>query len=209
MPGEADEANRIAGSEQLMFPNSIAISPHGVVYVSDSLAGEVWAADGFDGTLERWLSDPLVEGTGATLGPEVPIGANGLVWQDDVLYVANTEQASIVRVPVGGDGSAGAAVLWTTDERLAGIDGLSAGPDGVIYAVVNEPNTVYRVSWSTSLTLLADEDDGIDRPSDLDFGKGPYERSAYVVNFSIGELFGETGGAGPSVMRIDHAAPMP
>lgn len=198
---------RLAGSEQLAFPNSIAIAGDGTVYVSDSLLGQLWRADDAASPLERWLDHPWLHGNGTVLGPQFPIGANGIVVQDGVLYVANTEEGSVLRIPVAADGSAGELTVWTTDPRLFGIDGLTAGPDGVIYASLNQTSEVYRIAWDTSLTRLAGEEDGIDFTSDLDFGTGPYERSVFVVNFSIGELFGRTGGAGPGVVRIDHAAP--
>ncbi|MEZ5262903.1 MAG: hypothetical protein R2755_14295 [Acidimicrobiales bacterium] len=205
LPGGTPE--RIAGSERLAFPNAIAIADDGTVFVSESFAGQVWRADGWAGELELWSDHPWLRGNGALLGPALPVGANGIVAQDGVLYVANTEEGSILRFAIGADGPAGPPTVWSTSARLVGIDGMTVGPDGVIYASLNQTSEVVRISWDTSVTVLATAADGIDFTSDLDFGSGDLERSVYAVNFSIGELFGKTGGAGPGVVRIDHAAP--
>ena len=205
MPGGQPE--RIRGSAGLEFANFIAIAADGSVFVSESFRGQLWRADDWSGELELWSDHPWLKGDGALLGPALPVGANGVAVQDGVVYVANTEEGSILRLPIEADGSAGTPTVWTTDPRLVGIDGITIGPDGVIYAALLGSSQVARIGWDTRITPLASATDGIDYNSDLAFGVGPYERSVYTVNFSVGELFGQTGGAGPAIVRIDGAAP--
>lgn len=200
-----DEPRRIPGTEAIAFPNAITTGPDGAIYITSSFSGAVWRAAGPAGPAELWLQDESLEGTGAFLGPEVPVGANGIAVQGRAVYVAVTERAQVVRVAIDADGGPGEVRVLVASDELAGVDGLAAGPDGAIYAAVIATNSVVRVGIDGAIDVLATAGDGLDTPSSLAFGHGAQRGSLFVVNFAIGELLGVPPGAGPGVVRLDGA----
>ncbi len=128
----------IAGASGYTGPGSVAVDSRGGVWLTDSAQGAIWklAADGR--SLTRWSNDPLLAGGAVVCGPaqSVRTGANGIVVDlaGSAVFVANTDRATVVRVPIAADGSAlPAAVLTPRDcPRLAGAWGLSAGPAGTL-----------------------------------------------------------------------------
>src|SRR6266702_5053968 len=87
------------------FPNAIAQDRHRNLYVSDSLTGQIArvAPDGSSNVV--WIDSALLR----TNNPDQPVGANGLAFDRDhrFLYVANTGDHRILRIPVGGTAAPG------------------------------------------------------------------------------------------------------
>src|SRR5712691_8774613 len=86
----------VAGSAGL---NVLTFDDDGNVYVSDSFQGIIWKTDHTGGAGTVWASSPLLTTSG------VPgFGANGLAFNKNrtALFVANTGNDTIVRIPVSG-----------------------------------------------------------------------------------------------------------
>jgi hypothetical protein len=96
--------------------------------VTDSIAGAVWRIPQ-GGTAELWIQSPLLQGTGV-FGTGFPIGANGIAYHRGSVIVANSEQATLVRIPVRPGGDAGVASVMAGDPTLFGADGLALGANG-------------------------------------------------------------------------------
>src|SRR5207247_452140 len=75
-----------------------------------SFRGVVWKTGPNGGMGTPWVDDPLLRTTGIP-----PFGANGLRFdkQQSNLFVANTGDDTIVRVPVLSDGTAGVPAVFT------------------------------------------------------------------------------------------------
>jgi sugar lactone lactonase YvrE len=79
-------------------PNALAFDlPAGNVYISDSFQGIIWRTGAGGGAAVPWVTSPLLATTGVP-----PFGANGMAFNkaQSILFVANTGNDTIVRIPV-------------------------------------------------------------------------------------------------------------
>ena len=113
-------------------------------------------------TNTKWLSDPLLKGDRNFCPPaQLPInvGANGIAFDKNgtSLIVLNTDRASIIRVPIIKDGSAGKPELFVGSDckNLNGADGVVVDKDdGSIIVTVNKLNKLVKVSMDKKITVL-------------------------------------------------------
>jgi sugar lactone lactonase YvrE len=196
-------AKQLDGTGAITFPNSLAFDKRGNLYVTDSVAGAIWRIPR-RGDLEMWLQDDLLEGEGLLPGIPVPIGANGIAYRQGNLYVANTELAHILRIPIQKDGSAGTPEIVAAGMELYPLDGIALDVHGNIYALVIAQSKLVRVTPDGTITTLATADDGLDFPASASFGTGKGQRkSLFVTNYAIGP----PGGPGPGVLKVDVGIP--
>ena len=197
---EDGTAERLPGTEQAAFANAVVVAG-GVVYFTESIGGAVWRQSG-DDPAEPWVEDELLAGNGTFVGPEAPLGANGLAVgpEDDVLYVGNTEAGRVLEIPILEDGSPGELTVRAEAPDLVGVDGLAVDAAGELFGVIINGPALVHIAADGAVTELAGIEEGLDAPSGL--AVGPDGRTLYVVNFSIGEAFGFPGTAGPGVVRV-------
>lgn len=199
---EAGTVQRVPGSEQVALPNGIAFAADGTAYISDSIAGAVWAVPPH-GSAEEWLQHELLLGNG-DLGFGFPVGANGIALDEagSTVYVAVMEQGTIVTIPIGADGAAGEPEILAT---LGSADA-PARPDGIVFDAagnlyIAQPlvNMVYRMAPNGVIATVAMASDGLDGPAsvavDDDAGL------LYVSNFSVALV--PPGGAGPGILMFE------
>lgn len=198
-------SQRLPGSGAIAFANDVTFGDRGTLYVADS-TGNIWRIPN-GGATELWLAHDLLEGNGSA-GFGFPVGANGIAYRHRTVYVTNTEQGSIVAVPVRSDGSAGTPTIVAQSAALGGADGVELDVLGNLYVNVIARSEIVRVAPDgSSIDTVADGDDGFDFPSTSAFGTGGGERTTlYTVNFSIGPLFGGTRTWGPALLAIDTGA---
>ncbi len=119
----------------------------GFLYVSDSLDpdGSVFRYDLATGRGGRWTTEPLCFANGMAMAPD----RSGL-------YVVESMKARLSFVPIGADGSAGAARVVT--------EGLETVPDGVLVMANGdilisnyEPSRIWRWSERAGLELLIED----------------------------------------------------
>jgi sugar lactone lactonase YvrE len=136
-----------------VFPNAVALDPRGNVYVSDSVAGTITRMRQDGSNRVVWSSDPLLSTTGFP-----PFGANGVAF--DLLglnlYVANTGDSRVLRIPVLPNGNAGAVQIFAdgatintrqhTTEALHGADGVALDLLGNVYVAANQANEIQVLS---------------------------------------------------------------
>ena len=104
-------------------PNAICFDAAGNVYISDSFQGIIWKTDKNGNGLTQWVpTNPLLT---PAKGLNPPFGANGIEFNNErnAMFVANTANRALIKIPVNGDGSAGAPALFIT--------GINA-PDGIV-----------------------------------------------------------------------------
>lgn len=198
---------RLDGTEAMVMPNAIAFGNDDidgdVMYITDSATGEVWRSEwrGFEGWLpaERWVADPLLQGTGDLPFP-FPVGANGVAVHDRVVYVGVTEQHHIVGIPIEQDGSAGEPFVHLELPGVA-IDGIAITDDGDFVVADPPANTVWLIGEDGVPTVLADADDGISGPTSVYVDAGLDRQPVYVANMAQA-VIGELAPHGPSIMAI-------
>ena len=177
-------AERLPGTDAMLFPNDLTLDKQGNVYATDTSSGTVWRVPR-DGSAELWSGDPLLAGDGS-FGFGFPIGANGIAFRNGEVIVANTERGRLVRIPVEPDGSAGEATVLADSTALLGADGIALDVHGDVYVASSIFYTVVRVGSDGLVEILATADDGLNQPSTLAFGTGKGERQTlFVANFSI------------------------
>jgi sugar lactone lactonase YvrE len=196
-------SERLAGSESILFANGLAFDQRGNLYVSDSILGVVWRIPR-GGAAEIWAQDPLLAGNGS-FGFGFPIGANGVAYRNGEVFVANTEGAKIVRIPVRPDGAAGTPKVVAQGPALFGADGLALDVHGNLFVANSGQSTLLRVTATGAITTLATAVDGLDSPSSLAFGTGRGDRQAlFFVNFA---LFAPPASAHPALLRFEVGVP--
>ncbi|WP_436499861.1 SMP-30/gluconolactonase/LRE family protein [Actinokineospora sp. HUAS TT18] len=206
---EADGTKtRIAGlpAYPAAFPNGITTDQAGNIYVGDSQGGIIWRVAPNGGVAEQWASGPLLEGdpNGGIEG--AVYGANGPVVRQGAMYVANTEQGSIVRIPINRNGSAGTQSVYAQHQELLGADGVAFDQHGSAYVTTSVMNnSIVRVLAGTGqVDVVVDEADGLNYPASLSFGEGPLpEDTLYLAN--TGTTPGLT--SPPAVLAVDINVP--
>jgi sugar lactone lactonase YvrE len=173
-------------------PNALARDSHGALFVSDSFTGEIRkvAPNGSSNTL--WAQSDLLKPHG-----NPPFGANGLAFDRTgrYLYVANTADDRILRIPVKPDGSAGPVALFAdgatidtaqkTTHALDGADGIAFDVQGNLYVCANQANEIQVLSPSGVLTTryAGTGANALDFPASLVF-RG---RSLFITNLSLAD----------------------
>jgi sugar lactone lactonase YvrE len=186
------------------FPNDLVFDKAGNLFVTDSYLGEIWKVSP-SGEVEAWLLDRLLD-------PLFAYGANGIEFDRGDLFVANTDQGSIVRIRMGRKGGPPHAELFVQSPVLVGADGISFDRHHNLYATVDYQNLLVAIdsqgqiqSMQTIQTLAA-AGAGLDFPADTAFGQSHGQRTF---------LFWTNGGYNfnkPSVQKVnvgDPGEPLP
>ena len=180
-------ANIVASFPAGTGPNDLTFDADGNIYVSDSFQGKIWRIPPGGGTPQEWAADPLLATTGFP-----GFGANGLAFNHDqsALFVANTGDDTIVRIPRNADGSAGQAEVFVNSPN--GPDGLIMDDEDNLWIPTNQENEILVVDSTGKAIATLGDFDGINRdgtvngllfPSDLAFSANG--RSLYVANFAL------------------------
>src|SRR5688572_14885888 len=162
-----------ATHEQMLFPSGMRWHGSGDMFVTDSATATVFRVTP-EGVASVWISDALLAGDKTFCGNDealFDIGANGIAVTDDAVYVAVSDQASILEIPIAEDGSAGsiAVVVGPDCEGLGGIDDMERGEDGTYWVALNHQNRIGRVDPDGTITVLTD-DPALDFPATVRFG---------------------------------------
>ncbi len=135
--GSASVFTDIGGSAGL---NALTFDRAGNVYISDSFGGTIWKTDPTGGVAVPWVTAPLL----ATAGVP-PFGANGIAFNNSgtALFVANTGNDTVVRVPVKNDGSADAPKVFVNS--INGADGLIIDEEDNLWVCANQADEIVVV----------------------------------------------------------------
>src|SRR5262245_28379493 len=118
--------------------NALTFDRAGNVYISDSGRGTIWRTGPTGGTATNWLTSDLLKPSGFP-----PFGANGLDFnkKETALFVANTANDTIVKIPVTGD-----PLVADTPEVLTnsvnGADGLFLDQHDNIWVCANQSDEI-------------------------------------------------------------------
>jgi sugar lactone lactonase YvrE len=173
--------------------NALTFDSAGNTYISDSFQGIIWKKTGTGcGAATAWVTNPLLATTGVP-----PFGANGLQFNkaENALFVANTGNDQIIKIPVTG-GSPGTPVVFVNS--INGADGLIIDKDDNIWVAANQADEIVVVDpTGKAIAKLGDFDgitkDGVGRgllfPASPVFSRD--KQSLYVTNLALDiRLFG-------------------
>ncbi|TMA25154.1 MAG: gluconolaconase [Deltaproteobacteria bacterium] len=135
--------------------NDITFDKEDNVYVSDSFQGIVWKTGQQGGMASSWVADKLLTTTGYP-----PFGANGLRFnkKEDALFVANTGDDTIIKIPVTA-GSPGKAQVFT--ESINGADGVIVDEDDNLWVAANQADEIVVVDPTGKAISKLGDFDGI------------------------------------------------
>jgi sugar lactone lactonase YvrE len=171
--------------------NGITFDAAGNVYLSDSSQGIIWRTSAHGGAATPWVTSPLLATTGVP-----PFGANGLGFNHarNALFVANTGNDTVVRIPVSSAGVAGTPAVFVNS--INGADGLLVDRDDNLWVVANQADEIVIVDPTGRVIAKLGDFDGLGRdgaPRGLLFPASlvRFGDSIYVTNLALDlRLFG-------------------
>ncbi len=158
-------------------PNGLAFDQDGNLYVTESFLGTIWKVLPGGGATP-WLQSDLLR------PPEGGVfGANGIAYRKRALYVDNTDQGTVVKVPLRSDGSPGEPEVIATG--LNGPDGMTFDAFGNLYTVAAYGAQLVRIPRNREPEIVIDlAAAGVRYPTSVDFGKPVRQmNTAYIANF--------------------------
>ena len=137
-------------------PNALAFDEAGNVYISDSFAGTIWRTGPTGGAAAPWISHPLLATSGVP-----PFGANGLAFNNafSALFVANTGNDTIVKIPVAG-GTPGTPEVFVNS--INGADGLLIDAADNFWVAANQSDEIVVLNSSGKVIAKLGDFGGID-----------------------------------------------
>ena len=154
-------ATQIASLPQASVPHGMALDQWDRdLYVADSSLGVVWRIPTTGGAPTVWASGPALQKVSL-------FGANGVAVHDGAVWVSNTDQGTILEIPIRGDGTAGP--IRTVASGFAGDIGAFTvvGRDDTIVATLTRSNQVVLIRPGEQPRVLLTASDGLSNPSDV------------------------------------------
>jgi sugar lactone lactonase YvrE len=135
--------------------NALTFDAKGNVYISDSFRGIVWRTKPAGGDAVAWAKDDLLLTTGFP-----PFGANGLDFNHDEssLFIANTGNDTVVRIPVVKD-VAQKAVVFTNS--INGADGLFVDRHDNVWVCANQSDEIVVTDKTGKVIAKLGDFDGL------------------------------------------------
>ena len=164
--------------------NALTFDKAGNVYVSDSFLGKVWMTGSGGGVATAWVTSDLLKPNGVP-----PFGANGLAFNNagDALFVANTANDQVIRIPVAG-GAAGTPKVFA--DSVNGADGLIIDRHDNLWICANQADEIVVLDKTGRVIAKLGDFNGISksgRPRGLLFPASlvRVDDWIYVTNLSL------------------------
>jgi sugar lactone lactonase YvrE len=164
------------------FPNGLAFRGCDL-YVSDSATGAIWRirpGTANQSPIAPWFQD-------AALAPVTGLGVNGIAFWSDSLFAVNADTGTVIRIPVGRNGSAGGPVVVASNPSLVTADGLAFDVTGRLWITVNKDvgGALVQVTQDGSTRVVVDSRHWLDYPTQPVFGtSGSDGTTLFVANGS-------------------------
>jgi len=131
----------------------------GTLFITDSALGEIWSVPAQGGTPTTWAS-------GKALAPVKSFGVNGLKIHNGAVWVSNTSNGTLLRIPILRNGKAGAIKVFASG--LSTIDDFAfVGSSNAVIAALNGANEVAYVTPNGAHSIILTGADGLENPSSV------------------------------------------
>jgi sugar lactone lactonase YvrE len=185
----------VPGSEGMVAPDGFGLdAATGNLYVTDIFGNGIWRITP-RGSAELWTSiatDPLV------------VLPDGVKVFDNAVY-SSTENGKILRIPINADGSAGTAGVWAQiNEPGVFLDDMVLDHrSGNVYVTRLDKNQLLQITPGGAITPIATHADGLLGAANMTLIHVGQRTVIYLANTNLDFVgTGETGGAGPAILKI-------
>ncbi len=172
--------------------NALTFDSSGNVYVSDSFNGTIWKTGASGGPATAWVTHEFLTTTGVP-----PFGANGLAFNEagNALFVANTGNDQIIKIPVSG-GTPGTPAIFVNS--INGADGIVRDRHDNLWVAANQSDEIQVLDPTGKVIAKLGDFEGLTKrgvPRGLLFSASPdFSRDGdwlYVTNLALDlRLFG-------------------
>ena len=175
------------------FLNGITPIAPNLYLMADSYRGAIWSFDTATSTISNWLEHPLLARNDST--DPFP-GANGLKRFGDFLYVSNTQQKLLLRIPLSASLTPQEPEIFVSGTN---IDDFAFDTQGNLYGATHVYNSVLRIDPDGNTTIIAGADQGVTGCTAVAF----FGTDLYVVN-NGGMFLPPPGGVEPAqIVRLE------
>ncbi|MGB8698761.1 MAG: hypothetical protein WCD18_05030, partial [Thermosynechococcaceae cyanobacterium] len=165
----------IAELPDAIFLNGITPLSSEIYLIADSYRGAIWQLNLTHHQVALWIEHPLL----ARSEPDAVFPAvNGLKIFDQVLYASNTQQQTLVRIPIQNNLHPGEPEIFVEGVN---IDDFAFDTAGNLYGTTHVFNSVVQVSPQGEVVVIAGAEQGMVGTTALAFGQGEHRTHAYVV----------------------------
>jgi sugar lactone lactonase YvrE len=164
IPPAGGTAVEVVALPDVKVINGLAIdNGQDALYATDSTTGTVWKISLKTGTASVWAQGTDLEpATVKSSG----LGANGIKVHDGAVWVSNTDKGTLLRIPIGPHGTAGAAT--TVAQGLTAIDDFAFTGDGdTVIAALDYANEVALIQPDGTHQIVLTATDGIENPTSI------------------------------------------
>jgi hypothetical protein len=157
-PGSS-RPTRIAALPADGLANGMALDPStGLIYIADSVHGIVWRVPETGGTPIAWAS-------GGELTSNGSFGANGVKVHNGAVWVSNSQQGLLLRIPIERHGVAGP---MATRAAVAGVDDfVFTGKGDTALAAINGASEIALVRPDGTQSIVLTPADGLQNPTSM------------------------------------------
>lgn len=189
-------------------PNDLAFDDDGNLLVTDPVLGRIYQIEP-DGAVAVLVEHPLLSGD--PNNPALvfrPLGVNGIALdaRGDNVFVSNTDRGTVLRVPLTG--STHTPVVFKSDARLRGADGVAFDRSGTLYVTVNASDTLVTLDRQARLRVI--ESGGLlDAPSSVAFGATRHDKhTLYLTSSAFSRTLGlQPGTPQPALLTLRISTP--
>ena len=199
---------RVAALPTGSMLNGLTADSAGNLYVADSRHGIVWRIRSGAAQAEKWLQNQMIapadrqillpNGTTETL----TVGANGLRFRKNKLYISVSGQAAIVAVKINKNGSAGAGQILYQNIFA---DDFNFDERGNLLTTANRQailtTSIEKITKSGKVSILATAADNLQQPSSIAVGRRGGEKVIYLTNLG---LFGAAQRPSLQIIRLEQ-----